>query len=81
MTFLYIYLGCWFLCNFEPLQDLINWAFNKMKPNYFTNAVWTILGCQYCSTLWATLFLTGSITMALVLSALAQLHKSLIKES
>lgn len=79
MIYLYIYLGVWFLTTFEPLQDAIDYLFKKLKPNYFVNALWQILGCQYCSSLWFTLILTGSITMSLILAIIAQFHKHLLK--
>lgn len=79
-SYILIYLLCWFFTNFEPIQELVDYLFGKLKHNYFINAIWTILGCQYCLTLWITLILTGSITVALIASIIAQIHKSLIGE-
>lgn len=79
MIYLIIYLSVWFFTNFEPIQELIDNIFNKIKPNYFTKAIWSLLSCQYCSTLWITLILTGSIVMALSLSVIAQIHKKIIE--
>lgn len=79
MTFIYIYLAVWWFTNFEPIQRGLEWLMLKFKPNMLTEAIWTILGCQYCSTLWITLILTGSIVGALFCSMIAQIHKKMIE--
>lgn len=78
-TYLTIYLACWFFTAFEPLQDVIDAFFSLRKEGYIVNIIWMLLGCQYCLTLWTTLFITHDIVVALLLSAIAQIHTKIIK--
>ncbi len=73
------YLLCWFWCSFEPIQNIINLIFQNIKPNFFTETIWQLLSCQYCSTLWVMLMVTGSIPISLASSLIAQIHKKIIE--
>lgn len=74
MIYLNIYLAVWFFTNFEPLQELFD-DFFELKSSIFAMVIWKLLSCQYCLTLWLTLLITHSWTMALLLSLIAELHK------
>lgn len=73
-----IYLACWFFAAFEPLQEGIDLVFELLPRNAIVNSLWTLLGCQYCLTFWLTLGLSD-IVVALLLSAIAQVHSKIIK--
>lgn len=79
MIILYIYFSCWFFTSFEPLQELINQIFQRIKLNNFTNMIWIILGCQKCLTFWLTLLLTLNPLTAFILAAIAQIHIKIIE--
>lgn len=63
-----IYLLCWFFTAFEPIQQVINLIFTKIKPNFVTEAIWTILGCNKCLVFWTTLAIIMNIWIALLAS-------------
>ena len=78
MIYLNIYLAVWLFINLEPVQTTID-DFFEFKTNIFAMAVWKLLGCQTCLSLWLTLAITQNWTMAMLLSLIAQIHSKLIK--
>lgn len=76
-----IYLYTWFFTNFEPIQNLIDRFFLyidlKYKPKKYIkiiiDAIYTILGCHKCLSLWITFILTLNPLYAILLSYIA--HK------
>ncbi len=73
-----IYLVCWFFTNFEPIQNGIDWIFERIETK-LNNVFWQVLSCQYCLTFWLSFIVTQNIVVALALSALAQIHAKIIK--
>lgn len=69
-------LYAWFLANFEPLQNKIDFIF-KYIPNYlqFTRLYFS---CFKCISFWLTLFMTGSFTTAILFSLIAYTYDRII---
>jgi hypothetical protein len=80
---IFIYLIAWFLANFEPLQDLIDYLWDKL-PSRLTSIkiidyIYIGLGCQKCLVLYICLITTGDIYMSLLLSFIAYIQEKIIK--
>ena len=78
-TIIILYLICWLITNFDPLQRLINNIFLKLPQNILTESLWTILGCQKCLSLWLILIITLDPIAAITCSMLSQLQTKLVK--
>lgn len=76
----------WLITNFEVLQSLIHrfrlWViaktfnpfskrplWNKIKDNII-QALFDIIGCQYCLSFWAVLIGTGNLFLAIIAAAI-----------
>lgn len=83
MIYIQIYLIIWFLTNFEPLTDLIDYLWDKLPSNITRykaiDYLYILIGCSRCLSLWVTLLLTGNIFIAIFLSMIADIHKKINK--
>lgn len=77
-----IYLLGWFIANFEPLQDVIDylWGFIPLKFSKYkvVDYIYVLLGCHKCLTLWIGLLFLEPFT-ALLLSFIAFIQEELLK--
>ena len=58
-----IFLLTWLWTKFDPLQELIEIAFEKLEKktgeNIVNKAVYSVLSCWYCLALWSSLIFLG----------------------
>lgn len=78
-----IYIIAWFIVNFDPLKDLIDYIW-KLIPigissNRLVDYIYIGLGCQKCFTLYLSLIVTGDIYTSILLSFIAFLQEKIIK--
>jgi hypothetical protein len=69
-----IWLVCWTITRFEPLQMVLELLPNKLIPNLFT----LMITCLRCLTLWATLIYTGDLFLACLLSFISFFYDKFI---
>ena len=81
MIYIKIYLIGWFLVNFEPLQDLIDYLWGKLPLKFTTKKIidyiYIGLGCHKCFVLWIGLFMIEPFS-ALGLSFIAYIQEKLL---
>lgn len=77
-----IYLLGWFIANFEPLQDVIDylWGFIPLKFSKYkvVDYIYVGLGCHKCLSFWIGLFFLEPFT-ALLLSFIAYIQEKIVK--
>lgn len=77
-----IYLLGWFIANFEPIQDMIDYLWGKLPLKWtkmkIIDYIYIGLGCQKCWTLWIGLFMIEPFS-ALLLSFIAYIQEKLLK--
>lgn len=79
-----IFLICWFITEYEPIQDLLYTKFSQIETNspwkkvVFDN-LYILLSCKKCLGFTLTLLVTMNIFTAIIVSMLGQIYDLKIK--
>ena len=58
-VYIVVFLMSWLWSKFDPLQELIEIAWDELPENLITKSAFSLLTCWYCLTLWMGAFVIG----------------------
>ena len=73
MVTLKVFLICWLVTHFEPLQRKIDLILNKIENDYLYILI-DVLTCFKCLSFWSILIFTQNIYIAIFASLTANLY-------